>query len=122
VGSVLSASGLTVLVFGVLQASNWGWLRPHNSPITPFGFSLTPFVLAAAGLLLAGFVSWERRREARGEEPLLRLDLLKIPSLRAPRPSRFPQSSRSCRRGRCGFTGRLRPANAIIPVALFSVT
>jgi EmrB/QacA subfamily drug resistance transporter len=82
VGSVLSASGLAVLVFGVLQASNWGWLRPHNSPITPFGFSLTPFVLAAAGLLLAGFVAWERRREARGEEPLLHLDLLKIPSLR----------------------------------------
>ncbi len=26
VGSVLSASGLAVLVFGVLQASNWGWL------------------------------------------------------------------------------------------------
>jgi EmrB/QacA subfamily drug resistance transporter len=82
VGSVLSASGLAVLVFGVLQASNWGWLVPHNSPITPFGFSLTPFVLAAAGLLLAGFVSWERRREARGEEPLLHLDLLKIPPLR----------------------------------------
>jgi EmrB/QacA subfamily drug resistance transporter len=82
VGSVLSASGLAVLVFGVLQASNWGWLVPHNSPITPFGFSLTPFVLAAAGLLLAGFVSWERRREERGEEPLLHLDLLKIPPLR----------------------------------------
>ncbi len=82
VGSVLSAAGLAVLVFGVLQASNWGWLRPHDSPITPFGFSLTPFVLAAAGLLLAGFVSWERRREARGEEPLVRLDMLKIPPLR----------------------------------------
>src|SRR5215213_4787380 len=82
VGSVLSASGLAVLVFGVLQASNWGWITPHNSPITPFGFSLTPFVIAAGGLLLAGFVSWERRREARGEEPLLRLDLLKIPPLR----------------------------------------
>lgn len=82
VGSVLSASGLAVLVFGVLQASNWGWLHPHNSPITPFGFSLTPFVLAGAGLLLAGFVSWERRREARGEEPLLHLDLLKITPLR----------------------------------------
>ncbi len=82
VGSVLSASGLAVLVFGVLQASNWGWITPHNSPITPFGFSLTPFVLAAAGLLLAGFVSWERRREARGEEPLLHLDLLRISTLR----------------------------------------
>jgi EmrB/QacA subfamily drug resistance transporter len=82
VGSVLSAAGLAVLVFGVLQASNWGWLAPRSSPITPFGFSLTPFVIAAGGVILAAFVSWERRREARGEEPLLRLDLLKIPALR----------------------------------------
>jgi EmrB/QacA subfamily drug resistance transporter len=82
VGSVLSAAGLAVLVFGVLQASNWGWLRPSNSPVTPFGFSLTPFVIAAGGVLIALFVGWERRREARGEEPLLHLDLLKIPSLR----------------------------------------
>ncbi len=28
VGSVLSASGLALVVFGVLQASNWGWLKP----------------------------------------------------------------------------------------------
>lgn len=82
VGGVLSAAGLAVLVFGVLQASNWGWLAPRSSPITPFGFSLTPFVIAAGGVLLALFVGWERRREERGEEPLLRLDLLKIPALR----------------------------------------
>jgi EmrB/QacA subfamily drug resistance transporter len=82
VGSVLSAAGLAVLVFGVLQASNWGWLAPRSSPVTPFGFSLTPFVIAAGGVLLAAFVSWERRREARGEEPLLRLDLLQISTLR----------------------------------------
>jgi EmrB/QacA subfamily drug resistance transporter len=82
VGSVLSAAGLAVLVFGVLQASNWGWLTPRSSPITPFGFSLTPFVIAAGGVILAAFVSWERRREARGQEPLLRLDLLQISTLR----------------------------------------
>ena len=82
VGSVLSATGLAVLVFGVLQASNWGWLAPRSSPITPFGFSLTPFVIAAGGVILAAFVSWERRQEERGEEPLLHLDLLKIPSMR----------------------------------------
>ena len=82
VGSVLSASGLAVLVFGVLQASNWGWLAPRSSPIAPFGFSLTPFVIAAGGVLLALFVGWERRREARGEEPLLRIGLLGISTLR----------------------------------------
>lgn len=82
VGSVLSASGLALVVFAVLQASNWGWLAPRSSPIAPFGFSLTPFVLAAGGLVLAGFVAWERRREERGEEPLVHLKLLRIPSLR----------------------------------------
>ncbi|HSS32138.1 MAG TPA: MFS transporter [Solirubrobacterales bacterium] len=82
VGSVLSALGLGVVVLGVLQASNWGWLAPRDSPLEPFGFSLTPFVIAAGGVLLACFVSWERRRERRGEDPLVHLGLLKIPQLR----------------------------------------
>src|SRR3954451_11596199 len=82
VGSVLSAVGLAVLVFGVLQASNWGWLQPRSSPLEPFGFSLTPFVIAAGGLILAGFVAWERRREEHGLEPLVHLPLLRIPQLR----------------------------------------
>jgi EmrB/QacA subfamily drug resistance transporter len=82
VGSVLSAAGLAVIVFGVLQASNWGWLAPRSSPLEPFGFSLTPFVIAAGGLLLAAFVAWERRREANGLEPLVHLPLLRIPELR----------------------------------------
>lgn len=82
VGSVLSAAGLAVVVFGVLQASNWGWLAPRSSPLEPFGFSLTPFVIAAGGLLLAAFVAWERRREAQGLEPLVHLPLLRIPQLR----------------------------------------
>lgn len=82
VGSVLSAAGLGLVVLGVLEASNWGWLRPRSSPLEPFGFSLTLFVVAAGGLLLAAFVSWERRREERGGDPLLHLKLLRIPSLR----------------------------------------
>jgi EmrB/QacA subfamily drug resistance transporter len=82
VGSVLSASGLALIVLGVLQASNWGWLEPRSSPIEPFGFSLTPFVIAAGGLLLAAFRAWERRREERGEEPLVHFRLLRIPPLR----------------------------------------
>ena len=64
VGSVLSAAGLGVFVFAVLQSSTWGWVKPKNSPITIFGFSLTLFVLAARGVLLWGFVSWQRHREA----------------------------------------------------------
>jgi EmrB/QacA subfamily drug resistance transporter len=82
VGAVLSALALGTIVFGVLQASNWGWLKPRSSPLEPFGFSLTPFVIAAGGLLLAAFSAWERRRERRGEEPLVHLALLRVPRLR----------------------------------------
>jgi EmrB/QacA subfamily drug resistance transporter len=82
VGGVLSALGLGVVVLGVLQASNWGWLQPRNSPIEPFGFSLTPFVIAAGAMIIGAFVRWERRREERGEDPLVHLHLLSIPRLR----------------------------------------
>jgi MFS family permease len=82
VGSVLSAAGLALVVFAVLQASNWGWLAPRSSPIEPFGFSLTPFVIGAGALLLAGFAAWERRRERLGQDPLVHLPLLRISQLR----------------------------------------
>jgi EmrB/QacA subfamily drug resistance transporter len=75
-GGVLSALALGLMVMGVLEASNWGWLRPKNSPIEPFGFSLTPFVIAAGALVLWAFVAWERYREQHGHDVLLHLRLL----------------------------------------------
>jgi MFS family permease len=81
-GGVLSALGLGLIVFGVLQASNWGWLVPRNSPLEPFGLSLTPFVIGAGAVLLGAFRSWERRLEDRGGEPILHFKLLEIPTLR----------------------------------------
>ena len=82
VGSVLTATGLALIVVGVLQASNWGWLIPLNSPVEPFGFSLTPFVVGAGFLVLAAFRAWERRREQKGRDPLVHLRLFGIPPLR----------------------------------------
>jgi EmrB/QacA subfamily drug resistance transporter len=82
VGGVLSASGLALIVFGVLQASNWGWLEPRSSPVEPFGFSLTPFVIAAGAVVLGGFRVWERRREEAGLEPLVHFRLLRVRGLR----------------------------------------
>jgi MFS family permease len=83
VGGALSALGLGIVVMGVLQASNWGWLLPKSTaPVTPFGLAPTPFVIAAGCLALAGFRAWERRRERQGEDPLVHLSLLSIPPLR----------------------------------------
>ena len=83
VGTGLSATGLGVLVLGVLQASTWGWLMPKDSPVEPFGFALTPFVVAAGGVLLYLFVAWQRHRERVGADPLVHLDLTRIAPLRA---------------------------------------
>jgi EmrB/QacA subfamily drug resistance transporter len=83
VGSVLSAFGLGLFVYGVLQSSTWGWLKPKNSPITIFGFSLTIFVIAAGGVLLWGFVTWQRHREKAKLDPLVHLSLARIPPVRS---------------------------------------
>lgn len=83
VGSVLSALGIGLVVYGLLSASRWGWLAPSNSPIEPFGFSLTPFVVGGGFLLLAAFRAWERRREERGQPPLVHFGLFDISPLRS---------------------------------------
>ena len=77
VGSVLSALGLGLVVFGVLRTSEWGWIQPK--PDGPSWADLSPTVwLVLAGLFVIWvFFRWEHRREARGEEPLLRPDMLR---------------------------------------------
>jgi len=83
VGGALSALGLAMIVLGVLEASTWGWLKPMNSPVEVFGFSLTPFVIIGGLILLGLFVSWQRHREERGEDPLVHLALFRIVPLRS---------------------------------------
>ena len=83
VGSLLSATGIMLIVLGVLQSSTWGWFVDKNSPIAPFGFALTPFVIAAGFVLLWAFVSWNRRVERRGGRPLVYPETLRIPTLKA---------------------------------------
>jgi len=83
VGSVLSAAGLGLIVYGFLQASTWGWVSPKSSPVTPFGFSLTPFVIAAGGAVLWLFVVWQHERVKRDKDPLIHLELFRLPPLRS---------------------------------------
>ncbi|MEE6135098.1 MFS transporter [Mycobacterium sp. 050128] len=49
-GLVLSAAGVTALVYTVIEAPTWGWTSPRAAA----GFAL-------AAVLLAGFALWERR-------------------------------------------------------------
>jgi EmrB/QacA subfamily drug resistance transporter len=77
VGVVLSALGLGMLVFGVLRSSEWGWIHPK--PDGPSWANLSPTVwLVLTGLFVIWlFFRWEARREARGEEPLVRPAMLR---------------------------------------------
>ena len=77
VGAVLSAAGLALLVFGILRSGEWGWIRPHEGG--PSWAHLSPTVwLVLAGLFVIWlFFTWENRREARGQEPLIRPAMLK---------------------------------------------
>jgi len=89
VGAALSAGGLGLIVLGILQSSKWGWLQPLDAPtiggreITPFGFSLVPFLIVGGVFLLWFFSMWEERRERLRHDTLLERALLRIESLRA---------------------------------------
>ena len=76
VGSVLSAAGLGFAVFGVLRSSVWGWVRPK--PGGPEILGVSPAILWILGgvFVLWLFATWERRVEARGDEPLVHLSML----------------------------------------------
>jgi MFS family permease len=89
VGAALSAIGLGLGVFGILMSSTWGWVRPKSPPtiggheLTPFGFSLVPFLIFGGLVFIALFKSWEERRERQGKDVLLKRGLAKIPPLGA---------------------------------------
>ncbi|MGH8940077.1 MAG: MFS transporter, partial [Actinomycetes bacterium] len=55
----------------------------EDSPVTPFGFSLTFFVVGGGVVLLWAFTQWQRRRENSGRDPLVHLAMLKIATLRS---------------------------------------
>lgn len=89
VGAALSATGLGLIVFAILQSSSWGWVTPRGAltiggtEITPFGFSVVPFLVVIGFFVLNAFASWESRVAKQGGTPLLELPMLGIVRLRA---------------------------------------
>jgi MFS family permease len=85
----LSASGLALVVFGILRSSEWGWIIAKGGPeiggetIEPFGLSLVPFLVVTGAVLLTALVRRQERLLARGADALLNPALLKVAQLRA---------------------------------------
>jgi MFS family permease len=86
---LLSAIGMGLLVFGVLQSKTWGWLTPKGSPIVngkvlaPFGISIVAYLILAGVLILWVFFLRQRKLEKNGGDPLLKASLLSRPVLRS---------------------------------------
>lgn len=83
VGTVLSAAGLGLLVFGIIRIGSWGAVVPKAGAPALFGVSLVTWLVLAGGGVLAAFVEWEAWRGRRGTAVLLDVGLLRVPELRA---------------------------------------
>jgi MFS family permease len=86
---ILSAGGLILVVFGMLQSSKWGWVEPRTIPqvagynIDPFGISIVSFLILAGIIILRTFYVRQQRLEAEKKNPLVRVSLFNILSLRS---------------------------------------
>ena len=90
-GTVLSALGLGLVVFGILRAGAWGFVQPKPEAPHWLGLSPTIWLILAGGLVLLAFVGWENRRIARGDEPLVDPKMLTNATLRGGLTSFFFQ-------------------------------
>lgn len=85
----LSAAGMALLVFGVLQSRSWGWIRPLGAPevngveITPLGISLVAYLIVAGIVVLKLFYDRQVKLADTGKQPLLKVSMLKLPVLRS---------------------------------------
>ena len=83
VGTLLSATGLGLAVFGVLRADEWGWIDPNPGAPSIFGLSPTIWFVVVGILVVWLFFLWERRVIAAGREPLLQPSMFANSTLRS---------------------------------------
>jgi MFS family permease len=91
VGTGLSALGLGLVVFGILRAGAWGFVNPKPGAPAWLGLSPVFWLVIAGGVVLRGFLAWERRRQDRGEAALIDPAMLRNARLRAGLTSFFLQ-------------------------------
>jgi len=82
-GVFLSATGLLSIVFGLIEASSYGWWKAtqifsiFGQSIDLWGYSITPFAIAIGVIITALFVVWELHVEKKGKRPLVSMKLFK---------------------------------------------
>jgi hypothetical protein len=83
VGTALSASGLGLVVFGILRSSGWGFVQAKEGAPTWLGLSPVVWLVLAGGAVLRLFMWWESHQVAGGKASLLDPTMLKNRVLRS---------------------------------------
>src|SRR6266699_5350998 len=91
VGTVLSALGLGLIVYGVLRSGTWGFVQPKADAPAWLGLSPVIWLILSGGVVLRVFLWWENHRLARGDAALLDPAMLRNRTLRGGLTSFFFQ-------------------------------
>ena len=83
VGTVLSALGLALIVYGILRSGTWGFVQPKADAPRWLGLSPVIWLVLGGGIVLRVFLWWQHHRQARGQAVLLNTAMLRNPTLRA---------------------------------------
>ncbi len=82
VGTVLSALGLGLVVYGILRSGTWGFVQPKPGAPAWLGLSPVIWLILSGGIVLRVFLWWENHRLARGHAALVDPAMLRNPTLR----------------------------------------
>jgi EmrB/QacA subfamily drug resistance transporter len=87
--ALYSATGMALVVFGMLQSKTWGWVTPITEPtingqsIAPFGISIVAYIIGAGAFLLWLFYERQKMLETKKLNPLVNVSMFKAPQLRS---------------------------------------
>ena len=82
VGTVLSALGLGLIVYGILRAGTWGFVQPKEGAPQWLGLSPVIWLVLLGGVVLRVFMWWEIHRGKTGAAVLVDPAMLRIRVLR----------------------------------------
>ena len=91
VGTVLSALGLALIVYGILRSGSWGFIQPKPGAPKWLGLSPVIWLVLAGGVVLLVFMWWQDHRLAHGRAALLDPAMLRNRILRGGLTSFFFQ-------------------------------